>query len=94
MKSKLAQRVGIKQKQLLLSALPFKSAQVTLYDDSGKLVAKGTHGAGVAPTYSTQKMAFTVPLTRVGTSVMDALVKGQGGIHMAIEYIRDRLRRT
>ena len=86
MKAQLAKRVGIKQNQLLLSAIPFKSANVTLYDDGGKLIANGTHGAGLAPLHATQQSCFTVPLTRVGTSVMDALVNGQGGMHMAVTY--------
>jgi len=69
-----------------LAALPFKSATVSVYSDDGALIARAPHGPGIAPTFATQKMAFTVPLTKLGADAFDTLTRGNTGIGVAIEF--------
>lgn len=70
-----------------LSAMPFKKAKVAIYSpDDGKLVGTGRHSQGIAPVFSTQKMVFSVPLSRLGSDVYDALVHGNTGVAMAVEF--------
>ena len=69
-----------------LAAIPFKAAQVNLYTPKeGKLIASAPQGEGIAPTFATQKMAFSVPLTRVGSDVYDELVHGNTGMPVSVE---------
>ncbi|MEM9555841.1 MAG: hypothetical protein AAGC60_16420 [Acidobacteriota bacterium] len=69
-----------------LAALPFKEATVRVYTPGeGELVAGAPHGAGIAPTFATQSMAFSIPLTRVGSDVYDELVDGATGVPVVVE---------
>jgi hypothetical protein len=76
-----------------LTALPIKSATVAMYTPIGnggtansKLLTTSDWGNGIAPTFSSQKMAFTVELTNLGTDVLEALVNGNTGIPVAVTY--------
>jgi hypothetical protein len=83
-----------KQKNdIRLSALPIKSATVAMYTPLGsnttensKLLTTANWGNGIAPTFSSQKMAFAVELSSLGTDVLEALVNGNTGIPIAIIY--------
>lgn len=70
-----------------LAALPFKSAEVSLYaPESGELLGGTVMGTGIAPTFSTQKMVFSVPLTQLGSDVYDALINGNTGVPIAVRF--------
>jgi hypothetical protein len=53
---------------------------------SGDLIASTPQGPGIAPTFATQKVAFSVPLTRIGSDVFDTLVNGNTGLAVAVEF--------
>jgi hypothetical protein len=68
-----------------LAALPLKEATVSLYSpQTGTFVAAAPLGQGIAPTFATQKMAFSIPLTKVGSAVYDELIKGKTGIGVCV----------
>lgn len=71
-----------------LAPLPFESAEVSLYAPGAPnaLFAAAPMGAGVAPMFATQSMVFSVPLTRVGSDVLEALVKGNTGVPVAVTF--------
>ncbi len=76
-----------KNKSVRLAAMPFKEANVNLYAPSdGKLIAGAPQGAGIAPIFATQKMAFSVSLTRTGSDVYDELVNGNTGIMIVVDF--------
>jgi hypothetical protein len=83
----IAQRTGGNPDTIRLSALPFKSAVANLYvPKSGLLIASEHVGPGIAPTFSTQKMTYAIPLTKIGSDVYDTLVNGTTGLAAGIEF--------
>jgi hypothetical protein len=84
-KAKLAQKPGLDVNALQLSALAIKSAEVGLYlndptNSTAKLIASSYEGAGMAPTFASQKMAFSIPLTANGADVYNAVVNSPTGV--------------
>jgi hypothetical protein len=73
-------------KGIRLSALPIKSAEVHLYTPNGEFLSGSPRGDGIAPTFATQKMVFSIPLSKVGTTVYDELVKGNTGVPVVVTF--------
>jgi hypothetical protein len=69
-----------------LSGLPLKCATVNLITPKGEFVADGAQTEGIAPTQSNQKMIFSIPLTRIGADVYDALTNSNTGMGVAVSY--------
>ncbi|MEM8931012.1 MAG: hypothetical protein AAGE94_07545, partial [Acidobacteriota bacterium] len=79
-------KLGDDDAPVRLAALPFKEATVRLYTPGeGDLIAGAPQGAGIAPTFATQKMVFSIPLTRIGSDVYDELVDGATGVPIVVE---------
>lgn len=87
LKAALAGRVEA-EGPITLSALRLKSATVNLYDDDGSLVSRKQKADSIAPTFASQKMAFQIPVTKLGADVYDALVNGNTGVlvNFTLEY--------
>jgi len=88
-RKQIKQRTG--NDQVRISAIPFKSADVSLYTYPGaegksRLVANNPGGTGLAPLFASQSLAFSMPLTRMGTDVLDTLVKGNTGLPLAVTF--------
>jgi hypothetical protein len=88
-------REAIKQRthndNIRISAIPFKSANVALYDYGGpgqpaSLLAAAPYGNGIAPLFANQKMVFSVPLTKIGSDVLDKLINGQTGLPLTVAF--------
>ena len=87
LKKAIAAKKSVPAEKIRLAALPFEEASVHLYvPESGELVASKPQGPGIAPTFATQKVAFSVPLTRIGSDVFDTLVNGNTGLAVAVEF--------
>lgn len=87
LKKAIAAKKSVPAEKIRLAALPFEEASVHLYvPESGDLVASKPQGPGIAPTFATQKVAFSVPLTRIGSDVFDTLVNGNTGLAVAVEF--------
>lgn len=70
-----------------LSAMPFKEAKVNIFTpEEGNLIAAAAQGAGIAPAFATQKMAFSVYLTRIGSDIYDTITDGNTGVPIVVEY--------
>ncbi len=84
----IAKRMGSTNPDAIrLSALPFKTATANLYvPKSGLLVASEPVGPGIAPTFATQKMAYAIPLSKIGSDVYDTMVNGNTGLAAGIEF--------
>lgn len=76
---------AISSANVRVAALPVISATVSLFNSDNNLVGTA-EGSGVAPTFASQHMAFSVPLTEVGVPVFDALVRTPTGIRTAVQY--------
>jgi hypothetical protein len=87
----ISQKATLPPERIRLAALPLKSANVTLYTQAGVLVTSAPQGAGIAPTFATQKMVFSVPLTKIGADVFDELVRGNTGIPVVVDFTYDGL---
>ncbi len=79
-----------------LSSMIFKSAQVSAYtpvspavNESSTIVGAAGVGSGIAPVFSTQKMVFSFPFSKVGSNVTRDLVNSQTGIpvFLTLNYI-------
>ena len=68
-----------------IAALPINKAAVAVYAGDGKLVGTA-EGTGTAPTFASQAMAFSIPLTQLGAAVFDDLVKGTTGVRTAVAF--------
>jgi hypothetical protein len=87
LRAAISTRSGVKPESIRLAALPFKSATANLYfPKTGLLVASENIGPGIAPTFATQKMAYAIPLTKIGSDVYDTLVNGTTGLAAGIEF--------
>jgi hypothetical protein len=88
-KKSIQERSGLSD--VRISAIPFKAAEVALYtypgaDGKSKLISAAPYGSGVAPLFSSQSMAFSIPLTRMGSDVFDKLSTGNTGIPVAVTF--------
>ena len=87
LKEAIAAHTGVAVDQIGLAALPFDATSAHLYvPESGELIASEPQGPGIAPTFATQKIAYSIPLTRIGSDVLDALVTGNTGIAVGVEF--------
>lgn len=84
---------GLNPNSIRVSAMPIKSADVALYmpvanpSDPASFLQAAANGTGIAPTFASQKMVFSVPLTKVGAEIYDALTKEGGtGVPIAVSY--------
>lgn len=68
-----------------VAALPVISATTSIFNSDNRLVGTA-EGTGIAPTFASQHMAFSMPLTDVGVPVFEALVKTPAGIRTAVQY--------
>jgi hypothetical protein len=48
------------------------------------LISQDVFGSGNAPTFASQKMIFSIPLTQVGADFYDALIKGATGVPVTV----------
>jgi hypothetical protein len=71
--------------RMRIAALPINSASVAVYSSDNKLIG-AAEGTGTAPTFASQTMAFSIPLTQLGTAVFDALVKSPAGVRTAVQF--------
>lgn len=75
---------------ITVAALSPSNAEVSLYyptaGDSLRFLNGTPKGSGIAPIYATQNMAFTVPLTTIGTDIIDTLSKSNTGLGLAIVF--------
>lgn len=81
------------QVAIRLSPLPIKGATVALYapgdvnlSDSCRLISSNIWGNGIAPTFTSQKMAFSMSLSAIGSDVMQKITDGNSGIPMAVIF--------
>ncbi|MFC0048572.1 hypothetical protein [Rheinheimera tilapiae] len=82
----IAKRKGrVVAEKIRIAALPINSATVSIYSADNNLVG-AAEGTGTAPTFASQAMAFTLPLTQLGTSVFEELIKSPTGVRTAVQF--------
>lgn len=82
----IAQRKGQAAADAIrIAALPINSASVSVYSADAKLVG-AAEGTGTAPTFASQTMAFSIPLTQLGSAVYEELVTKPTGIRTAVTF--------
>ena len=74
LKKKLSQKINIPLNKIRLEVLPIKSAEIHLYTVKGKHIISKLPEPGIAAIFSTQKVVFTVPLTKISSDFYDALI--------------------
>lgn len=73
--------------KIKLSAIPFNSSMVTLYDlEEGKMTADAPQKPGIAPTFATQEIPFQLNLTELGSDISEALTRKGGGIPVLVTF--------
>jgi hypothetical protein len=88
-RNQFAQDKGLSPADITLASLPIKSATVSVYgptsvDGKAKLLVGNVEGVGIAPTFATQKMAFSVELSALGADVYEALANSTTGIPVQV----------
>jgi hypothetical protein len=92
LRDQISGRRSISKEIIRLSAMPIKSADVLIYTpQSATLLAEAPKGNGIAPTFATQKMVFTVPLTAIGADVYAGLVDSATGVPVMVSYTYEGL---
>lgn len=92
LRKEISTRKSVPKEQIRLSAMPIKSAEVLLYTpQTDTLLAEAPKGNGIAPTFATQKMVFTVPLTAIGADVYTGLVNSATGVPLMVTYTYEGL---
>lgn len=87
LKHAIAAATKMPVEKVRLGALPFESAAVSLYlPESGELIPSKPQGPRIAPTFATQKVAFSMALTRIGSDVFAELVNGNTGLALGVEF--------
>ncbi len=87
LKAAIAKARNVPAPSIRLAALPFKSATANLYvPKSGELIASEPIGPGIAPTFATQKIAYSIALKKLGSDVYDTLANGPTGLGVGVEF--------
>lgn len=84
LKSTLLVKTG--NPRVRLGALPMKEASVKLVTPKGEFLAEGSETAGIAPLLATQKMVFSLTLSKIGTDIYDALVNSNTGMGVVVNF--------
>ena len=90
-KSSIASQFKLSEKEVKLAPLPFKSAEISIYDLNGDLLTTEFQKPGIAPSFANSEIPFQVQLTDLSADVYDALTKGGGGIPVYITYTFDQV---
>lgn len=90
-KKSVAAQFSLPEATVKLSPLPFKSAEVTVYNQEGELLTTEFQKPGVAPAFANSEIPFQVQLTDLSADVFDALTTGGGGIPVYITYTFDQI---
>lgn len=90
-RASIAKTFNLVPDKVKLSPLPFKSAEVTIYDLEGELLTTEFQKPGIAPAFANNEIPFQVELTDLSSDVYEALTKGGGGIPVYITYTFDQV---
>lgn len=72
--------------EIRISALPFKSSSASIYSPKGNQLGDDPLGVGPSALFATQKMVFSLPVTKLGSDVYQSLIEGTTGIPLAIRF--------
>jgi len=89
MRKQVASQFSLEEAKIKLSPLPFKSAEIAIYDLDGELVTTAFQKPGIAPAFANSEVPFQVQLTSLSADIYDSLTSGSGGIPVYITYTFD-----
>lgn len=70
---------------IVVTPVPLSDAKVTFYSPDGDFITSGSKPSGLAPSYMSQKMPYSVTLNRMGVGILDKLVTGPTGLAVVYE---------
>lgn len=79
-------KLSVATKTHLLSPMPIKSSEITLYDMGGDMLDQAPPKGGIAPIFGNQHFPFMLRLKDLGTDVMEALCRNKGGLPVLVTY--------
>lgn len=91
MRSQIASQFSIPENTIKLTPLPFKSAEIAVYNLKGELLKTEFQKPGIAPAFANSEIPFQVQLNSLTSDVYKALVTGGGGIPVYITYTFDQV---
>lgn len=91
MREKVATQFSVNKETLKLSPLPFKTAEVSIYDLEGNLLTTSFQKPGIAPAFANAEIPFQVQLNSLTTDAYTALTSGGAGIPVFITYTFDQV---
>ncbi len=88
-RKQVAVRFSLPENTVKVAPLPFKSAEIALYDQEGNLIATSLQKPGIAPAFAKNEIPFHVSLPNIHTDFYSALTSGSGGIPIYVTYTFD-----
>ena len=88
-RKQIATQFSLPETTVKVSPLPFKSAEITIYDQEGNLVTTAIQKPGIAPAFANNEIPFQVQLTDVSADIYSALTSGSGGVPVYVTYTFD-----
>ncbi len=70
---------------IVVTPVPLADAKVNFYAPDGDFITSGSKPSGLAPSYMSQKMPYSVTLNRMGVGILDKLVTGPTGLAVVYE---------
>lgn len=87
----VAEQFKLDAKTIKLAPLPFKSAEISIYDLKGNLLTTEFQKPGIAPAFANSEIPFQVQLTNLTSDIYEALTRGGGGIPVYVTYTFDQI---
>jgi hypothetical protein len=88
-RKQVAAKFSLPEPTVKVAPLPFKSAEIALYDQEGNLIAVSFQKPGIAPNFARKEIPFHIPVTKVRPDFFSALTSGSGGIPVCVTYTFD-----
>lgn len=91
LKKEIGKSENIDYKKIKLAPLDMKSAKISVYAPGGEKMATAITAPALGPSFSNEAVPIQMTLTKLGVPVVEALVKGTGGLQVFFQFEYDAL---
>lgn len=81
----------LEAKRIKLAPLDMKSAKITVYAPGGEKMASDVAVPTIGPSFANEAIPLQMSLNNLGVPVVDALLKGTGGLNVVYQFDYDAL---
>ena len=91
LKKELAKNLNVSESKVKLAPLDMRNAKVMVFSPGGELMATELKYPDIGPSFANECIPIQMNLTNCGTPIVDALIKGTGGIGVYFIFDYDAL---